>query len=135
MFAALPLLVLPVAGYNLFVFLLLPGGRRAPADGALTRELISAPMASGAHWAISAGDLVVLVSLAILFIDMLKTGGSRPAVVINHSLAMLLFIACLVEFLLFRAFATSAFFLLTVMVLLDVLAGFIATLRQEMELR
>ena len=41
---------------------------------------------------------------------------------------MILFIICLVEFLLFRAFATSAFFLLTTMVLLDVLAGFIVTI-------
>jgi uncharacterized membrane protein len=33
-----------------------------------------------------------------------------------------------VEFLLFPAFATSSFFLLTLMVLLDVLAGFIVTI-------
>jgi hypothetical protein len=41
---------------------------------------------------------------------------------------MILFIFCLVEFLLARAFSTSAFFLLTAMVLLDVLAGFIVTI-------
>ena len=41
---------------------------------------------------------------------------------------MLLFIGCLVEFLLFRAFATTAFFLVTTMVLLDVLAGFVMTI-------
>jgi hypothetical protein len=39
-----------------------------------------------------------------------------------------LFILCLVEFLLFPAFATSTFFLVTLMVLLDVLAGFIVTI-------
>ncbi len=37
---------------------------------------------------------------------------------------MILFIVCLVEFLLFGACATSTFFLITLMVLLDVLAGF-----------
>jgi uncharacterized membrane protein len=41
---------------------------------------------------------------------------------------MVLFIVCLVEFLLFPAFATSTFFLLMLMVLLDVLAGFIVTI-------
>ncbi len=50
---------------------------------------------------------------------------------------MLLFIVCLVEFLLFSAFATSTFFLVTLMVLLDVLAGFIVTIvasRRDVEL-
>jgi uncharacterized membrane protein len=49
-----------------------------------------------------------------------------------------LFIICLVEFLLFPAFATSIFFLLMLMVLLDVLAGFIVTIaasRREIDSR
>jgi hypothetical protein len=64
----------------------------------------------------------------ILFIELLKSTTSQRVVIINHSLSMLLFIVCLVEFLLSRAFSTSAFFLLTAMVLLDVLAGFIVTI-------
>ena len=46
---------------------------------------------------------------------------------INHVLSMLLFVTCLLELLLTPAFATSTFFLLTLMVLLDVLSGFIVT--------
>ena len=124
MFATLPLLVLPVLGYNLLVFALVPGNRRGSADARLLEPLFQAPMTSGGHWSVTLGDLVVLTSLLILFVELLKSTGSRHIAIINHSLSMLLFIACLVEFLLFRAFATSAFFLLTVMVLLDVLAGF-----------
>ena len=45
----------------------------------------------------------------------------------NHSLSMILFIVCLVEFLLLKPFATSTFFLVTSMTLMDVLAGFIVT--------
>jgi hypothetical protein len=48
--------------------------------------------------------------------------------IINHALSMALFIICLVELLLASAFATSTFFLITLMVLLDVLAGFIVTI-------
>ena len=128
MFATLPLLVLPVIGYNLLVFALVPGNRRGSADPLMSEALFQAPMASGHLWSVTLGDLVVLVSLLILFVELLKSTGSRHVAIINHSLAMLLFIACLVEFLLFRAFATSAFFLLTVMVLLDVSAGFIMTI-------
>ena len=53
---------------------------------------------------------------------------SHRVVIINHALSMMLFVACLVEFLLAPAFATSTFFLLTLMVVLDVLAGFIVTI-------
>ena len=61
-------------------------------------------------------------------LDVADNSGARKIAIINHSLSMILFIVCLVEFLLFRGFATSVFFLITVMVLLDVLAGFIVTI-------
>ena len=74
------------------------------------------------------GDLLLLAGLIVLFIELLKSTTSRRTAIVNHALSMLLFVGCLVEFLLAPAFATSAFFLLTVMVLLDVLAGFIVTI-------
>ena len=128
MFATLPPLSLPPIGPNPLIFLLLPGNRRASADARMLEPLLRVPMASGGQWSVTLGDLVVFVSLVILFVELLKSTGSRHIAIINHSLSMLLFIACLVEFLLFRAFATSAFFLLTLMVLLDVLAGFVMTI-------
>ena len=128
MFATLPLLVLPVIGYNLLVFALVPGHRHGSADARMLEPLLRVPMASGGQWSVTLGDVVVLCSLLILFVELLKSTGSRHIAIINHSLSMLLFIACLVEFLLFRAFATTAFFMLTVMVLLDVLAGFVMTI-------
>ncbi len=128
MFATLPLLALPVIGYNLLIFTLTPGGRRGSADALMLGPMLRVPMASGGQWTVTPGDLVTAISLVILFVELLKSTGSRHIAIINHSLSMLLFIACLVEFLLFRAFATSAFFLVTLMVLLDVLAGFVMTI-------
>ena len=83
---------------------------------------------SKADWAVSLGDLLLAASLVVLFVELLKSTTSRKIAIINHSLSMILFIVCLVEFLLAPAFGTSVFFLLTVMVLLDVLAGFIVTI-------
>jgi len=129
MFAALPLLALPVLFYNALVFIMLPGGfSSAEANARMTQELVSLPMASGGRWSVCLGDVVVFASLVILFIELLKSTTSQRIAIINHSLSMILFIFCLVEFLLARAFSTSAFFLLTAMVLLDVLAGFIVTI-------
>ena len=134
MFAALPLLALPVIGYNCLVLMFLPGGRRGAATPRLNEAVMVLPAASGGRWPVTLGDLIVFVSLIILFIELLKSTGSRRAVIINHSLSLLLFAGCLVEFLLFQAFATSAFFLLATMVLLDVLAGFAVSLRREIDI-
>ena len=129
MFAALPLLALPVLFYNFVVLVMLPGGYRSvQANDYMTRPLFVAPMASGGRWPVTLADMLVFAALVILFIELLKSTTSQRVVIINHSLSMLLFIVCLVEFLLSRAFSTSAFFLLTSMVLLDVLAGFIVTI-------
>jgi len=46
----------------------------------------------------------------------------------NHAFSMILFIVCIVEFLMFPAFATSVFFLVMLMCLLDVMAGFMVTI-------
>ena len=129
MLAALPLLALPVLFYNALVVLTMPQGFRSTVAGeVLARQLITVPTASGSRWPITAGDVMVFVSLLILFIELLKSTSSYKTTIINHSLSLVLFIFCLIEFLLFPAFATSTFFLITAMVLLDVLAGFILTI-------
>lgn len=95
-------------------------------------------MASNAEWPVSLGDLLLAASLVVLFVELLKSTASRRVAIINHALTMALFVVCLVEFLLFPAFATSTFFLLALMVLLDVLAGFIVTIvaaRREADVR
>jgi len=126
MFAATPLLLLPVLFYN---FLALTYGFGATDAGVrMSAQVFSLPMASGGRWSVGMGDLIIFLSLVILFIELLKSTTSRRIAIINHSLSMILFIICLIEFLLFKAFATSTFFLLTSMVLLDVLAGFIVTI-------
>ncbi|ADG09047.1 hypothetical protein B7G68_02750 [Caulobacter segnis] len=128
MFAAVPLLALPVLVYNLIV-LLLPGGfKAADATLRLAEPLFTIRMTSGAGWAVSLSDLLLAGALVVLFVELLKSTNSKRLAIVNHSLSMVLFIVCLVEFLLLPAFATSTFFLLALMVLLDVLAGFIVTI-------
>ena len=49
--------------------------------------------------------------------------------IVDHMLAMALFIAMLVEFLLVDRAGTSTFFLLTMITVVDVLVGFIVSVR------
>jgi len=128
MFAAFPLLALPVLAYNLLLLTVDGGFRAMNAQDQLGRALFQIPMASGGSWPLSLGDLMLAGSLVVLFIELLKSTTSQKVAIINHSLSMILFVICLVEFLLLPGFATSTFFLLTLMVLLDVLAGFIVTI-------
>ncbi|MDO9429662.1 MAG: hypothetical protein V4820_15515 [Pseudomonadota bacterium] len=128
MFAALPLLALPVLAYNVAALTLAGGFASQEAAIRMSEPLFSIAMSNGGQWPVNLGDVMLLVGLIVLFIELLKSTTSRRTAIVNHALSMLLFVACLVEFLLAPAFATSTFFLLTVMVLLDVLAGFIVTI-------
>jgi hypothetical protein len=138
MFAALPLLALPVLLYNLIVLTFANGFSSADAQDRFSAQVFAVHMTSSVAWSISLGDLLLAGALIILFIELLKSTSSRRTAIVNHALTMVLFIVCLVEFLLFPAFATSGFFLLMLMVLLDVLAGFIVTIassRREVDFR
>jgi len=128
MFAALPLLAVPVLIYNLMALTMAGGFKSAVAQARMSEQMFAIPMTSGASLAVSLSDLLLAASLVVLFVELLKSTTSQKAAIINHSLSMLLFIVCLVEFLLLPAFATSTFLLIGLMVLLDVLAGFIVTI-------
>ncbi|WP_333611197.1 hypothetical protein [Brevundimonas bullata] len=129
MLIAIPLLVVPVVIYNLVILL----GGSAPdavlgSASVLSEVLFRVPMTSGAVWSISVGDLILFLSLILLFVELLKSTSSQRVAIVNHALSMVLFVVCLVEFLLLPGFAGSVFFLILAMVLLDVLAGFIVTI-------
>lgn len=129
-FNVFPLILIPVLTYNIWAF----GATAAEgAGGADVREhlqsvWLAVPMASQAIWNITFGDVMMLLALILLFIELLKSTSTGTAAIFNHALSMLVFIICLVEFLLHPAFATSVFFVILVMALLDVLAGVVVTI-------
>lgn len=114
-----PLLVFPFLAYNLVVFLFFGGN---PANWAF--GMFALPMPSGMPWAITAGDFLLVVGIILLFFEVLKSTQTARASIIEHMLSMVLFVVFLVEFLLAGAASSSVFFLLMVMSLIDVVAGF-----------
>jgi hypothetical protein len=129
-FNVFPLVLIPVLTYNIWAF----GSTAANNNNAdivrghLSDAWVRMPMASGVEWVITFGDVMVLMALLLLFIELLKSTSTGTAAIFNHALSMLVFIICLVEFLLHPAFATSVFFVIMVMALLDVLAGVVVTI-------
>jgi hypothetical protein len=123
-----PLILVPVLIYNIIAF---GGGAMWGALKVRERfdaEALTIPMASNVNWIIHWGDLLLLVALIMLFVELLKSTSTGTSAIFNHALSMLVFIVCLIEFLLSPAFATSTFFLIMIMSLLDVLAGVIVTI-------
>jgi hypothetical protein len=114
-----PLLVAPFVLYNLVVFLFFAGNPVNWGAG-----LFSLPMPSGMPWAITAGDFLLVIGVIMLFFEVLKSTRTARNSIIEHMLSMALFVVFLVEFLLVGAASSSVFFLLMVMSLIDVVAGF-----------
>ncbi|MBW8282677.1 MAG: hypothetical protein K0M55_03660 [Rhizobium sp.] len=125
MFSAIPLMILPLALYNLAMLGLFGSGGVEVLD----QQLLSFAMLSGAIWALSVSDVLILLSLAILFFEILKATINGSGSLINHMLSMLVFIAFLVEFLLVRGAATQTFFILMTIAFIDVVGGFAVSIR------
>ena len=120
-----PLLIISVVFYNLLVFggtLFVPEGETV--DMFLARDIMAPTMFSGEVWHFRIGDLVILLTLALLFVETIKATDTTSQGVINHGLSMAVFVISLIEFLVLDRFATSVFFFITIMTLMDVVAGF-----------
>lgn len=139
MFNVFPKMIIPVVIYAI-VALIFGGGDAANFIGEVCRHggeactvgelgatLFVVPMVSGL-WGLSVGDVLVILGLIFLFIELVKSAGSGTATIINHALSMLVFVLALGLFLLVELFATSTFFLIMMMTLMDTLAGFIVTI-------
>jgi hypothetical protein len=121
-------MIIPVVIYNI---LALGGATLSTIESMRERldtDVFAVPMTSGVTWHITPGHALVAGALLMLFFELIKSTGIGRAAVMNHAFSLILFVVCLIEFLLLPAFATSVFFLIMVMALLDVMAGFMVTI-------
>ncbi len=110
-----PVLAIVIAAY---LVLAAGGGLMLDADA------YSVTLSSGAVLSLRAGDFFTLAGLVALFFEMLKAGRAGRGTVVDHMLSTAVFVVALVAFLLVDYCGTASFFLLTVMALIDVVAGF-----------
>jgi hypothetical protein len=116
-----PLLVIPFAIYNMIAFLT-PGVSWSAA-------VVTFTLVSGAGWAVTASDLLLMLAVLLLPLEIYKATRLGVRSMVDHILSLALFIVMLLEFLLVRQAGTSTFFILMAISLVDVLGGFIVTLR------
>src|ERR1700761_2067634 len=110
-----PLLLIPLAIYNIVVFLM-PGV-------SLAEPLVTLPLMSGAPWPLTLNDMLLALGIVMLLFEVIK--GARPGAkfLTDHLLSLIVFGGAVAEFLLWPRFANSTFFLLTLLALADFLSG------------
>lgn len=123
----IPLLLIPFVLLNVLMFF----------AGGVAQPLFDGTLPSGGVWVFTRADGVALLGLVLLYLEILKSTRTGNASIIDHVLSLLLFVACLMEFILVKEAAHSALVLLTAMCLIDVIAGFtvsISVARRDIDL-
>lgn len=120
LFRIMPLMIFPVAVFSLLAL--------SMGDGWTTTGFTTFSMYSGASWTMTYGDIFVLISLLVLFVEILKSVNTESNEILNHALSVMVAIVCTIMFVTGSAFGNTAFFLLTVMTFVDVIAGFVITI-------
>lgn len=112
---AIPLIAIAFILYALFVIT----GRdlAAPMLPAIT-------LPSTATWTFTWGHFIILVTLVLLFIELLKSAFSSASALIDHALSLVLMIVCLVVFIVVKQAGTSEFFFILFATIIDVIAGY-----------
>lgn len=110
-----PLLLIPFAIYNIFVFLM-PGV-------AFTAPVASLTLMSGVQWAPTFGDALLALGIVLLLFEVVKAARPGARYLTDHLLSLIVSGAAVAEFLLLVPFGTSTFFLLAVLMIVEFLAG------------
>ena len=125
--ASFPLLAIIVAAYTLLALV-------APAW--LEAVLFGLPLLSGAMLLFRGGDLLLVIGLLLLCVEIYRATSSATGAILNHVLSLIVFIIALIELIVMPRMANMTFFLIVLMTLSDVIAGFtvtISTARRDLQ--
>ncbi|MEY3220557.1 MAG: hypothetical protein RIT27_1914 [Pseudomonadota bacterium] len=96
-----------------------------------TSPLFHLPMVSGAQVPVTGGAILTIIGLIFLYIEIFKSTRADAEQMLEQTFSMGLFVVFLVEFLLIKGAGTTTFFMLMIIQLLDVMAGFTVTVASK----
>jgi len=119
-----PLLLVPLAVYNIIVFLM-PGVSFAD-------PIVKLTLMSGAEWPVTLSDILLASGILLLLLEIIK--GARPGAkyLTDHLLSLIVFAAAAAEFLLWPKFGNSTYCLLALLALVDFVSGIALRARRGM---
>ncbi|CAN5409465.1 hypothetical protein BH11PSE4_BH11PSE4_15130 [soil metagenome] len=115
MLIGFPLLLIPLAICNIIVFLM--------PTLSLTAPLLTVPLMSGAAWSVTLSDMLIAFGIFLLWLEVMKARHPGAKYLTDHFLSLLVFGGAAAEFIMLPQFGSSTFFLLTLLALVDFLAG------------
>ena len=124
MISTFPLMAVPLIAYTVLVY-----GLGIEGIIGWRAEVFSLEMVSGVIWSMTMSDLMIVIGLFFLFLEILKATRIGRLSIIDHLLSTVVLIVYIVLFLLLPSAASSTFFILTLMALVDVMAGFSVSIR------
>ena len=101
----------------------------------LSRELVSMGLPSGSAFTLTVSELLLTFATIVLFFELVSAASTKSRSLLSHGLSMVVFIACGLIFLFVPGFGTGTFVIITLMSLVDVIAGYsisILTARRDM---
>ena len=110
-----PLLLIPLAIFNIIVFLM-PGV-------SLSAPVFTLALISGVSWTVTLGDIFLAGGIFLLMLEIIK--GARPGgkYLMDHLLSLILLGGAAAEFVLLPQFGNSTYFLLTALAFVDFVSG------------
>ena len=118
----------PLLAVSLIVFAILTlTGVAGGAEPWYEMLFLPVPMVSGDIWEIKWGDVFLLTSMGLLFVELLRSTKTGSESIMNHALSVVVFVVSLLLFIIVQGFGNSVFFLFMSMTFLDFMAGFIVT--------
>jgi hypothetical protein len=120
-----PLLLIPLAIYNIIAFLM--------RDVSFAAPLFTLQLTSGTAWPVTLSDVLVALGILLLLCEVIK--GARPGAkyLTDHLLSLVVFGGAAAEFVLLPQFGTSTYFLLVLLALVDFLSGIALRARRGMQ--
>lgn len=115
-----PWLLGALIAYNAVVF-----GAGLPLDGVLAQVT----MLSGGQWIVTVGDAMIGATLLLLLLAVGRATRPGGNTLLDHALAVIVLLLCLIELVAVPAAATSVFVFVTLAALSDVIIGVLVTAR------
>ncbi len=101
-----------------------------PLDPKGAQELFSLDLVSGAIMHVHANDLFLMGVVLLLFIELIKaSSSSNESVFLEHIFSTFVFVGFVITFLLVKECGNATFLILTLMSMVDVLAGWTISYR------
>ena len=119
MFNMFPLLTFILFVYNMIALISMENTQKV-----LDYVLFSKTMKSGALFTLDVNELLIIISIVLLFFEIFKSTRASDVTIWEHIFSLMVFLTFLFEFIFWNRLTCASFLIIGLMSLLDVIAGF-----------